>query len=118
PSDRPPGRCLGGDPRWANSSPYGIAASCTLRTWLSMWSLRRSQCRGAPHLGRIAVPALVIQSTADVGVFPSDASLIFDALGSKEKQIEWVAGDHYLESPDDARDEVADRISAWIAARD
>jgi len=117
PSDRPAGRCLGGDPKWANSSPYGIAASSTLRTWLSMWSLRRSQCRGAPHLRRIQAPALVVQSIADVGVFPSDARTIFDGLASPDKALEWIAGDHYLESPAPARDEVADLISAWIAER-
>jgi pimeloyl-ACP methyl ester carboxylesterase len=117
PSQRVVGRCLAGDPRWANSSPYGIAATCTLRTWLSMWSLRRSQCRGAPHLARIEVPALVIQSTADVGVFPSDAHSIFEALGSKDKELGWMAGDHYLESPPSARDEAADRIAAWIVER-
>jgi len=117
PSDRRPGRCLGGDPRWANSSPYGIAATCTLRTWLSMWSLRRSQCRGAPHLSRIAVPALVVQSTADVGVFPSDASAVYEALGSADKGLEWITGDHYLEWPSGARDDAADLVSAWVADR-
>jgi pimeloyl-ACP methyl ester carboxylesterase len=117
PSERRPGRCLAGDPRWANSSPYGIAATCTLRTWLSMWSLRRSQCRGAPHLRRISVPALVVQSTADEGVFPSDAASVFEALGSADKQLEWIAGDHYLQRPGGARDEAADLLADWIGAR-
>lgn len=117
PSEREPRRCLGGDPRWLNSSPYGIAATCTLRTWLSMWSLRRSQCRGAPHLGRIAIPALVIQSRADVGVFPSDAVAIYEALGSKDKELQWMDGDHYLEAPETARHEAADRISSWLAGQ-
>lgn len=114
PSERTPGRCLAGDPRWANASPYGIAANTTLRTWLSMWSLSDSQCRGAPHLARIDVPGLVVQSTADTGVFPSDATMIHDALGSKDKQFVWVDGDHYLESPASARTEVADLVAAWI----
>jgi hypothetical protein len=117
PSDRPAGRCLGGDPRWCNRSPFGIAANSSLRTWLSMWSLRDSQCRGAPHLGRIAVPALVVQSTADVGVFPSDAQAIFDALGSADKVVEWIEGDHYLESPATARAETADLVAGWITAQ-
>ena len=117
PSDRQPGRCLGGDPKWANASPYGIASSCTLRTWLGMWSLRRSQCRGAPHLGRITLPALVVQSTADVAVFPPDAVAIHDQLAASDKELQWMAGDHYLESPEGARDEAADRISAWVQAR-
>jgi pimeloyl-ACP methyl ester carboxylesterase len=117
PSERPPGRCLGGDPRFLNRSPYGIAATCTLRTWLSLWSLRRSPCRGAPHLARIGVPALVVQSTADVGVFPSDATAIYEALGSKDKELQWMAGDHYLESPEGAREEAAERIAGWVAER-
>lgn len=117
PSERTASRCLGGDPRWANASPYGIASSCTLRTWLGLWSLRRSQCRGAPHLARITLPALVLQSTADVAVFPSDATAINDGLASADKELQWTEGDHYLEAPDGAREEAADRIGAWVARR-
>jgi pimeloyl-ACP methyl ester carboxylesterase len=115
PSDRTPGVCYAGDPKRANYSPAGIGLTNTLRTWLSMWSLAESQCRGAPHLARINVPALVIQFTADTGVFPSDAEAIFDALGSAEKTRHLIPGDHYLQTPEDARDSVADRIAAWIA---
>jgi hypothetical protein len=117
PSDRQPRRCLGGDPRWANASPYGIASSCTLRTWLGLWSLRRSQCRGAPHLARVTLPALVLQSTADVAVFPSDAVTIHEGLASADKELQWMSGDHYLESPGEAREEAAERVAAWIESR-
>ena len=117
PSDRPPRRCLGGDPRRANAGPYGIAAHCSVRTWLSMWSVRDSRCVGPPHLRRIGVPALVVQSTADVGVFPSDAQAIFDALRVDDKQMRWIPGDHYLESPGGARAEAADLIASWITDR-
>lgn len=117
PSERAPGRCLAGDPGWANASPFGLASSCTLRTWLAVWSLRRSQCRGAPHLAKIMVPALVLQSDADVGVFPSDARAVADALGAGDKELGWLPGDHYLEHPEGARDEAADRIAAWLSAR-
>ena len=117
PSDRPLNRCYIGDPRWANASPYGIGSSNTLRTWLSMWSLRESGCRGVPHLQRITVPALVIQSTADTGVFPSDARAIHDALGSTDKELRLIAGDHYLETPADARASTADLVATWVRAR-
>ena len=73
PSQRQVGRCYAGDPKVANFSPRGIGLTNTLRTWLSMWSLAESHCSGAPHLNRITQPAMVIQSTADTGVFPSDA---------------------------------------------
>jgi len=117
PSDRPIGVCYAGDPRTANYSPRGIGLTSTCRTWLSMWSLRESQCRGAPHLARIRVPALVVQSTADTGVFPSDARAIHAALGTTDKTLDFMTGDHYLTEPAGARDDVADRIDAWLTAR-
>lgn len=117
PSEREVGVCYAGDPKTANYSPRGIGLTNTLRTWLSMWSLKASHCRGVPHLQRIKLPALVIQSLADTGVFPSDARGIHDALGSTDKTLEFVTGDHYLEHPATARDHVADMIAAWVAAR-
>lgn len=117
PSDREVGRCYAGDPKSANYSPRGIGLTNTCRTWLSMWSLAESQCRGAPHLGRIRAPSLVIQSTADTGVFPSDARAIHDALAAEDKTLEMMPGDHYLTEPDGAREEVADRIDAWLRPR-
>ncbi len=117
PSDRPLNRCYTGDPRWANYSPYGIGSSNTLRTWLSMWSLRESDCRGAPHLARIDLPALVIQSTADTGVFPRDAEAIHAALAGPDKELQLIPGDHYLEQPEGIREDVADRIASWVRAR-
>ena len=117
PSDRPVGRCYAGDPRWANYSPFGIGQANSLRTWLSMWSLETSQCRGAPHLRRIEIPALVIQSLADTGVFPSDARAIHESLASQDKRLDLIPGDHYLEEPASSRDEVADRIATWVDER-
>ncbi len=116
PSDRPVGQCYAGDPKTANYSPRGIGLTNTCRTWLSMWSLRESDCRGAPHLGRIVVPSLVIQSMADTGVFPSDARGIHDALAATDKSLEFMAGNHYL-TDDGAREEVADRMHAWLEPR-
>lgn len=116
PSDRQVGICYAGEPRSANYSPRGIGLTNTLRTWLSMWSLRTSPCRGAPHLNNIQIPALVIQSMADTGVFPSDAEGIYAELASTDKRLEFIAGDHYLTSPDNARDHVTELISAWTAA--
>jgi len=115
PSDRSPG-CYMGDAKRANYGPFGIGSTCTLRTWLSMWSLAESQCRAAPHLARVTVPSIVIQSTADQGCFPSDARMICDALGASDKHLEMISGDHYL--TDDAdRVAVADLIADWLRER-
>lgn len=117
PSEREVGRCYAGNPKTANFSPRGIGLNNTLRTWLSMWSLSDSHCSGGAHLARITQPALVIQSTADTGVFPSDAQSIYDALGSSDKSLHMIPGDHYLEKPGDARDKVADMIVDWIKSK-
>ena len=118
PSERQVGVCYAGDPKTANFSPHGIGLTNTLRTWLSMWSLKDSHCRGAPHLNRITQPALVIQSLGDTGVFPSDAQAIFDALASTDKTLKLITGDHYLQTPETARDQVADLITDWLKSHD
>ena len=115
PSDRSVGVCYAGDPKRANYSPFGIGSCNTLRTWLSMWSLRESDCCGAPHLAKITQPSLVVQSLADTGCFPSDARAIYESLGASDKRLELVSGDHYLEAPEGARDAVADLIAGWLS---
>lgn len=107
--------CYAGDPRRANYGPLGIGRTNTLRSWLSMWSLRESQCVGAPHLAHIRVPSLVVQSTADRGVFPSDARAIHEALAAEDKSLQFLPGEHYFE--DGGRDEVADLIAGWVERR-
>lgn len=80
-------------------------------------SLKSSPCRGAPHLAKIKLPALVIQSLADTGVFPGDAKNIYDLLGSTDKILELTQGDHYLSAPANARDKHADMIADWLGQR-
>ena len=66
-------------------------------------------------MSKITEPALVVQSLADVGCFPSDARAIHDHLASPDKQLEFVTGAHYLETPEEARPEVADLIAGWLS---
>ena len=117
PSNRRVGQRYAGDPKIANYSPRGIGLTNTLRTRLSMWSLSDSYCNANMHLPRIAQPALVIQSDADTGVFPANAEAIYDQLGSANKQLEVVHGDHYVQQPEDVRHNVADMIHGWLTQR-
>ncbi|WP_186241284.1 alpha/beta fold hydrolase domain-containing protein [Mycobacterium simulans] len=116
PTKRAPNQCYAGTPAKANRSAHGIAAACTLRNWLGMWSLRVAQTRAEPHLARISCPALVINAEADTGVFPSDAQRIYDGLASTDKRQASIDTDHYFTTPG-ARDEQADTIVSWIAER-
>jgi pimeloyl-ACP methyl ester carboxylesterase len=115
PSDRRPNWCYLGEPAKANYGVFGIGSLNTLRTWLSMWSLRTSQCIAAPHLRRITVPSLVVHATADACVYESDARALFDAIGATDKRLEFIKADHYLLEPDGARTQAADLVAAWVA---
>ena len=116
PTKRQPNMCYAGIPVKANRSTRGIAAACTLRNWLGMWSLRHAQTRAEPHLARVNCPALVINAEADTGVFPSDARRIYDALASDDKAQVSIDTDHYF-TTSGARSEQADTIAKWIAKR-
>jgi len=116
PSDRPCPGCYRGDPATANLTP-GIGRANTLKTWLSMWSLETSKCQGPEHLAKFALPALVLQSTGDMGVFPSDARKIFAFVGSKDRTLEFLPGGHYFEDSKDHRDRATDLMAEWMKAR-
>ncbi len=116
PTKRPANACYAGIPVNANRSAHGIAAACTLRSWLGMWSMRHAQTRAEPHLARIDCPALVINAEQDTGVYPSDAQRIYDALASPDKSSCVIDSDHYFTTPG-ARSEQADVIAKWIAKR-
>ena len=88
PTKRPPNTCYAGVPARANRSAHGIAAACTLRNWLGMWSLRTAQTSAEPHLALIDCPALIINAEQDTGVYPSDARRIHDAGFPRPKRIE------------------------------
>jgi pimeloyl-ACP methyl ester carboxylesterase len=116
PTKRRPNTCYAGVPAKANRSAHGIAAACTLRNWLGVWSLRVAQTRAEPHLARISCPALVINAEADTGVFPSDARRIYDALAGADKAQASIDSDHYFTTAG-ARTEQADTIARWIRQR-
>jgi pimeloyl-ACP methyl ester carboxylesterase len=116
PTNREPNMCYAGVPVQANRSARGIAAACTLRNWLGMWSLQTANTRAEPHLRRITCPALVINADRDTGVFPSDAARIYDALAATDKTRHSIDADHYFTTPG-SRDQQADIITDWIAAR-
>ena|SRR6185437_748952 len=115
PSNRRPNWCYLGEPAKANYGVFGIGTVSTLRSWLSMWSLRLSQCAAGPHLNRITVPSLVVHASADTGVYESDARGLYDALAAPDKRIETIEADHYLLEPATARGDAADLIASWVA---
>lgn len=117
PSDREVGCYLSDDVRTANNSAYGLSASSTLRTWLSMWSLEFDVLNVARHLPNVKVPSLVLQGTADKGVFPTNALALHEFLGASDKSLTWIkGGGHYLEGAH--LDQAVSAIDRWLRERD
>ncbi|KAJ9612975.1 hypothetical protein H2200_002916 [Cladophialophora chaetospira] len=113
PSEREPNVCFYGDPEKANNGVGLLARACTIETWLSMWSLEESKARFELTASTFSLPTMVIQSTADVGVFPSNAQHIYDMVGSKDKKLEFIPGEHFFEDGQENLDHVADLIAQW-----
>jgi hypothetical protein len=116
PSERVTPMCLRGDPYVANHLP-GSGRFNNLTTWLSMWSLETSLCKGPPQLAKIQEPSLVVLGLGDPGVFPSDAQSIFDSLGTADKELHLISGRHYFEESRKSREDAAELMTAWIAAK-
>ncbi|WP_116998991.1 alpha/beta hydrolase [Desertimonas flava] len=115
PSARPTPHCYLGDPAKANAGVFGIGTVSTLRTWLNMWSLTESDCRGAQHLERLELPTLLVQPDADSGVFPLQAEEILGSIGAVDKQMVTLPGDHYFQG-EGQRSALADVVAEWTAA--
>lgn len=116
PSERPTPMCYRGHPKIANRSP-SIGRANNLKTWLSMWSLETSNCRGGEQLAKIQTPALVVHGLGDTGVFPSDAHKILNSLSVKDKTLELISGAHYFEDGGSIRHDVASLMCDWVKAR-
>lgn len=113
PSDRKMNLCFYGEPKAANNGPGLLARATTIETWLSMWSLQESQVRFELIASDFSLPTLVVQSTGDVGVFPSIAKNIFDMVGSRDKELRFIPGEHFFEDGQDNLEAAADLIANW-----
>ena len=113
PSDRPVPACYQGDPQTANHGVGFLARAVTLKTWLSMFSLADSRSRFGHLAPAITVPALVVQSRGDVGVFPSMAREIYAQIASEPKELRFVAGAHCFENRQEDLDAVVEILVEW-----
>ncbi len=101
PSDRVPGTCYLGDPEVVNDGPVGLARFCTLRSWLSQWSIDDARCDAVASGPGVTVPLLVIGNTADDACTPSHTRRLYDAVPHDLKHFHEVKGaTHYYTGPD------------------
>jgi pimeloyl-ACP methyl ester carboxylesterase len=118
PSDRRFGSLWGADPFVSNWGSIGFARICTAESWLSTWSGLSSRAAVEPCAPAIGQPSLLIQYTGDNCVFPADIALIFAAIGSSDKVLEAIPGDHHGRrlSPDgiDGQLMAGETIRNWL----
>jgi pimeloyl-ACP methyl ester carboxylesterase len=118
PNDRPPGHCFLGVPRIVNMGPVGLARFCTLRSWLSQWSLDDSRADGVRCVARSRVPVLVVSNSADDICTPSHAQRLFDAVTHPDKRLVTIKGaTHYYIGQGTQLREAVDVVDGWLRER-
>ncbi|MDB5669693.1 MAG: hypothetical protein JWO25_652 [Alphaproteobacteria bacterium] len=96
PSERKPNWCLSGIPETVNTGPVGFARFCTLRSWLSQWSIDDSRADATECARHLGVPFLAIENSADDGAPPAHMREVFAACASPDKQYHTIQGaNHY-----------------------
>lgn len=95
PTERAYGSLWGANPLASNYGSAGFARVCTAESWLSNWSALSSNATMAKCAPDLHEPVLMIEYTGDNSVFPSEANLLFDMLGTSDKTRLKVSGNHH-----------------------
>jgi carboxylesterase len=89
---------------------YGVFTATALR------ALHTTVQRARASLPRVNAPTLVIQSRADNRIAVDAAQHAFDALGAKERRLEWIEGAAHVITVDYGKDNVIGMLIAWMDA--
>jgi pimeloyl-ACP methyl ester carboxylesterase len=100
-----------------------LSIGITAREFLSTLSLV-SNAQLWPNLGKISIPVLVTNSSADSGILPSEAQKTFESVASRDKERVWIVGGEHGYEPNGPkagagkqRDELIDAITKWVKKR-
>lgn len=118
PNDRKPNWCYMGNPETVNTGPVGLARFCTLRAWLSQWSVDDSRANGAACAARMAAPLLVIENSADDAVPTTHPIALFNAAASADKTFRVIQGaTHYYAGQPELMAEAIGLVRSWVHER-
>jgi hypothetical protein len=121
PNEREPGTSFLGDPRVVNDGPIGLARFCSLRSWLSQWSIDDANADGVRAAADVTVPALVVSNGADNICTPGYAAALYGALASADKsELRIAEANHYYIGPDQREHlrRSAAACTEWLAEHD
>jgi hypothetical protein len=118
PSERAYGSLWGPNPIVSNYGSVGFARVCTADSWLSNWSAISSNATMAKCAPSIQRPCLMIEFTADNGVFPSEVDELFELLPGPDKERCKIHGNHHgqavLPKKPDGQIEAGRAIAEWL----
>jgi pimeloyl-ACP methyl ester carboxylesterase len=121
PSDRRWGTVWGSDPFASNLGGVGFGRVCTPESWLSTWSGLSSNASFDRSGSSIEQPTMMVYYTGDNTVFPSDATAIFAAIRTNDKQRVDIKGNHHghVLQPGDIlpQAEAGAVLTAWLTDR-
>lgn len=122
PSKRSVGTFFMADTQFLNYCRQTIAQYKSPRAWLSASSGLSSRSTLRKALPHIAAPTVVINYTADRGVYPDDARELLALSAANDKQLHEVDGDHFglpVEGLGDPapRDTVGRLLATWLRER-
>jgi pimeloyl-ACP methyl ester carboxylesterase len=119
PNGRKANWCYLGEPRVANTAPAGLARFCSLRSWLSQWSLDHSNGKGTVNARRVhGVPILQIENGADDCVPATHNPIIRDALAVSDKEYVRIEGaTHYYVGQSEKLAQCIQHVTDWCARK-
>jgi pimeloyl-ACP methyl ester carboxylesterase len=111
-SDRKAGTTRGS----ARAANYGVMHTgrvCSLRSWLSQWSVRLSRADGPACLARTSVPVLSVTYSADPVVFPSQLAQYTKAAGDRCTAHTLKGATHHMHGQPELVEKLADLLVDW-----
>lgn len=118
PNDRRPYWSLSGEPETANTGPVGFARFCTLRSWLSQWSVDDSRACATTSVARISVPFLAIENSADDGAPAEHMREVAAACASEDQEYHLIKGaNHYYAGQPELSDQACNITRQFLAER-
>lgn len=118
PNERRANWCYLGVPETVNSGPVGLARFCTLRAWLSQWSVAHSRADAQACVQGLRAPLLVIENGADDAVPAAHPQAVFDAATTADKTYHRIVGaTHYYRDQPQRQAEAVALIQGWLAER-
>ncbi len=118
PNGRRPRWCYLGNPETVNTGPVGLARFCTLRSWLSQWSIDDTQGDALACAPHVTAPLLVIENGADDAVPQPHPRQVFDAATMADKSFHRIDGaNHYYAGQPAQLAQATTLVRDWLQAR-